>query len=90
MAMPLDDIELMIEELQALLKYENVLEEKRKSKSQVSFKRLEQRTEEWNTVSKEYRELKERVSEKIVELRRLLMKRIDIFENYYRKYGPDA
>jgi len=90
MSLRLEDIELMIEELQAILKYERLLEEKKKSKSQISIKRMEQRVEEWATVSKEYQELKEQISEKIIELRKLLMKRIDILENYYRKYGSEA
>jgi len=47
------EIELMIEELKALLQYEEVLKNKEESKSKASVKRLG-KTEEWQKVSKEH------------------------------------
>lgn len=90
MSVRLEEIELIIKELQAILQYEEILKNKENSKSQVSAKRLEQRVEEWNNVSKEYRELKDEISKKVIELRKLLMKKIDVFENYYQNYGREA
>jgi malate synthase len=84
------EIGLMIEELQALLQYEAVLKDKKDSKSMVSFKRLNQRMEEWGKIISEYEDLKKEILEKIQELRKLLMKKIDMFEDYYRKYGCEA
>ena len=83
-------IELMIEELKALLKYEEVLKDKENSKSQASVQRLRKRMEEWQKVSKEYREMKKEILGKISELRKLLMKKIEVFEEYYEKFGSEA
>lgn len=84
------EIELMLEELKALLHYEEVLKNKKDSKSNASVGRLGTRIDEWEKISSEYRKLKEEILEKIQELRKLLMKRIDVFEDYYRKYGLEA
>ena len=84
------EIELMIEELQALQKYEEVLKDKQDSKSMASVGRLGKRMEEWEKVSKKYREMKEEILEKIHELRKLFMKKVDMFEEYYRKFGTEA
>lgn len=84
------EIELMIEELQALLQYENVFKDKQNSKSMASVNRLRKRGEEWEKITSEYSKLKEEVLEKILELRKLLMKQIEIFEGYYEKYGSEA
>lgn len=80
----------MIEELQALLQYENVFKDKQNSKSMASVNRLRKRGEEWEKITSEYSKLKEEVLEKILELRKLLMKQIEIFEGYYEKYGSEA
>ena len=88
--MRIEEIELMIKELEAILQYEEVLKNKEKNKPQISVKRLERRIEEWNKISKEYNELKEEISKKIIELRKLLMKKLDVFESYYQKYGSEA
>jgi hypothetical protein len=82
--------ELIIEQMEAILKYEELLKKQENSKSKISAKRLSQRVEEWDKVSKEYQELKERIQKNVSELRRLLMKKIEIFENYYEKYGLEA
>jgi hypothetical protein len=84
------EIELMIEELQALLRYEEVFKDKQDSKSMVSVDRLRKRVEEFEKISSEYSKLKEEVLEKIQELRKLLMKQIEVFEGYYKKYGSEA
>lgn len=84
------EIELMIEELQALLQYEEVFKGKQDSKSMVSIDRLRKRVEEFEKISSEYSKLKEEVLEKIQELRELLMKQIEVFESYYKKYGSEA
>ena len=52
------EIELMIEELQALLQYEEVFKGKRDSKSMVSIDRLRKRVEEFEKISSEYSKLK--------------------------------
>jgi hypothetical protein len=80
----LEEIELMIKELQALLQYEEVLKNKQYSKSKVSGERLA-KTEEWQEVTKKYYETKKEISEKISELRRLLMKQMEVFDEYYKK-----
>ena len=84
------EIELMIGELEALLKFEEVLKDKEDSKSQASVQRLRKRMEEWQKVSKEYDETKEEILEKICELRKLFMKKLEVFEEYYRKFGAEA
>lgn len=84
------EIELMIEELQALLQYEEVFKDKQKSKSTASVDRLRKRVEEWEKLSSEYDNLKREILEKIQELRKLLMKQIEVFEGYYKKYGNEA
>ena len=84
------EIELMIEELQALLQYEEVFKDKQKSKSMASVDRLRKRVEEWGKLSSEYDNLKREILEKIQELRKLLMKQIEVFEGYYKKYGNEA
>jgi len=80
----LEEIELMIKELQALLQYEEVLKSKQYSKSKVSGERLA-KTEEWQEVTKKYYETKKEISERISELRRLLMKQMEVFDEYYKK-----
>ena len=84
------EIELMIDELEALLKYEEVLKNKEDSKSKVSVERLRKRMEEWQKVSKEYDEMKEEILEEICELRKLFMKKLEVFEEYYQKFGAEA
>ena len=84
------EIELMIDELEALLKYEEVLKNKEDSKSKVSVERLRKRMEEWQKVSKEYDKMKEEILERICELRKLFMKKIEVFEEYYKKFGAEA
>jgi len=84
------EIELMIEELEALLKYEEVLKNKQESKSMASVGRLGKRVGEWQKVSDEYWEMKKEILGKIRELRKLLMRKIEIFEEYYEKFGNEA
>jgi len=84
------EIELMIEELEALLKYEEVLKNKQDSKSMASMGRLRKSVEEWGKIISEYGDLKEEILEKIQELRKLLMRKIKVFEDYYREYGSEA
>jgi len=84
------EIALMIGELEALLKFEEVLKDNENSKSQASVQRLRKRMEEWQKVSKEYREMKKEILGKISELRKLLMKKIEVFEEYYEKFGSEA
>ena len=84
------EIELMIEELKALLQYEEVLKDKKDSKSIASVGRLGKRVEEWGKIISEYGDLKEEILEKIHELRKLLMRKIEVFEEYYKKYGSEA
>lgn len=84
------EIELMIGELEALLKFEEVLKDKENIKSQASVQRLRKRMEEWQKVSKEYWEMKREILGKIGELRKLLMKKIEVFEEYYEKFGSEA
>jgi hypothetical protein len=84
------EIELMIEELQALLQYENVFKDKQDSKSMASVDRLRKRVEEWEKISSEYGKIKEEILERIQELRKILMKQIEVFEGYYKKYGAEA
>jgi hypothetical protein len=74
----------MIKELQALLQYEEVLKSKQYSKSKVSGERLA-KTEEWQEVTKKYYETKKEISERVSELRRLLMKQMEVFDEYYKK-----
>jgi len=83
-------IELMIEELQVILQYENVFKDKQDSKSMASVDRFRRRVEEWIKLSSEYDNLKRETLEKIQELRKLLMKQIEVFEGYYKKYGTEA
>lgn len=80
----LEEIELMIKELQALLQYEEVLKSKQYSKSKVSGERLA-KTEEWQEVTQKYYETRKEISERISELRRLLMKQMEVFDEYYKK-----
>jgi hypothetical protein len=84
------EIELMIEELQALLQYENVFKDKQDSKSMASVDRLRKRVEEWEKISSEYGKIKEEILERIQELRKILMKQIEVFEGYYKKYAAEA
>lgn len=84
------EIELMIEELKALLQYEEVLKDKKDSKSIASVGRLGKRVEEWGKIISEYGDLKEEILEKIHELRKLLMRKIEVFEEYHKKYGSEA
>jgi len=84
------EIELMIEELQALLQYEEVFKNKQDSKSMASVERLRKRVEEWEKITSEYQKIKEEILEKIRELRKLSMKQIEIFEDYYKKFGSEA
>lgn len=84
------EIELMIEELKALLQYEEVLKDKKDSKSMASIGRLGKRVKEWGKIISEYGDLKEEILEKIQELRKLLMRKIEVFEEYYKKYGSEA
>lgn len=84
------EIELMIEELQVLLQYENVFKDKQDSKSMVSVDRLRKRVEEWEKISSECGKIKEEILEKIHELRKILMKQIEVFEGYYKKFGSGA
>lgn len=76
-----------MEELQALLQYEEVFKDKQDSKSMASVDRFRKRVEEWEKISSEYGKLKREILEKIQELRRLLMKQIEVFEGYYKNYG---
>ena len=84
------EIELMIEELQSLLQYENVFKDKQDSKSNASVDRFRKRVEDWEKLSLEYYSLKGEILEKIHELRKLLMKQIEVFEGYYKTYGNEA
>lgn len=72
------------------MKDEEVFKERVNNKPKISVKRLSQRNEEWDKSSTEYQELKEKIQTNVSELRRLLMKKIDIFENYYEEYGLEA
>jgi hypothetical protein len=84
------EIELMIEELQVLLQYENVFKDKQESKSKASVARFRKRIEEWAKISSEYGQVKGQILEKIQELRKLLMRQIEVFEDYYKKHGAEA
>ena len=79
------EIELMIEELEALLKYEEVLKSKQDSKSKVSGERLA-KTEEWQEFLRNMMKSKKKILEKIGELRRPFMKKMEVFEEYYQKH----
>lgn len=80
----------MIEELQTLLQYENVFKDKQDSKSKASVNRFKKQVDESEKLSSEYYTLKRETVEKIHELRKLLMKQIEVFESYYNTYGNEA
>jgi len=80
----------MKDELDALLKLETNLKDKINSKSQASVQRLRKKVGEWEKVSKEYWEMKKEVSRKIIELRKLLIRKTEIFEEYYEEFGNEA
>ena len=84
MWMRMEEIELMIKELQALLQYEEVLKSKQDSKSKVSGERLA-KTEEWQEVTKKYDDTKKEILERVSELRKLFMKKMEVFDEYYTK-----
>jgi hypothetical protein len=86
----LSNTALIIEDLEGILKYEEILENKQNSKSKISAKRLSQREEEWDKISRDYVELQGRIQKNVGDLRKLLMKKIEIFEDYHKKYGLEA
>jgi hypothetical protein len=85
----LSNTALIIEDLEGILKYEEILENKQNSRS-ISAKRLSQREEEWDKISRDYVELQGRIQKNVGDLRKLLMKKIEIFEDYHKKYGLEA